>query len=106
MKHFSSLDVKTNGSLRIKRHTVVFTSQPKNFGSNEEVEKEEVVSSNHFTIHECDDLDSEIELAETPKTFEDGGQDTVDDLKELNFGTNKEPRPFYVSASLTLEEEK
>jgi len=27
-------------------------------------------------------------------------------LKELNLGTNEEPRPIYVSASLTLEEEK
>jgi len=105
MKRFSSLDVKTDGSLRVKRRTVVFTGQQKNSGSNEEAEEEEVISSNHITIHECDDSDSEIELAETPKTFEDGGQATVDDLKELNLGTNEEPRPIYVSSSLTLEVE-
>jgi len=84
MKRFSTLDVKTDGSLRVKRRTVVFTGQRKNSGSNEEAEKEEVVSSNHITIHECDDSDSEIELAKTAETFEDGGQATVDDLKELN----------------------
>ena len=106
MKRFSSLDVKTDGSLRVKRRTVIFTSQRKNSDSNKEAEEEEFVSSNHITIHECDDSDSEIELAETPKTFEDGGQATVDDLKELNLGTNEEPRPIYVSSSLTLEEEK
>jgi len=106
MKHFSSLDVKTDGSLRVKRRTVVFTGQRKISSSNKEAEKEEVVSSNHITIHECDNLDSEIQLEETPKTFEDRGQATVDDLKELNLGTNEEPRPIYVSSSLTLEEEK
>jgi len=106
MKRFSSLDVKTNGSLRVKRRTVVFTGQRKNSSSNKEAEEEEVVSSTHITIHECDDSDSEIELAETPKTFEDGGQAIVDDLKQLNLGTNEEPRPIYVSSALTLEEEK
>jgi len=45
-------------------------------------------------------------LAETLKIFGDGGQATVDDMKELNLGTNEEPRPIYVSSSLTLEEEK
>ena len=106
MKRFSSLDVKTDGSLRVKRRTVIFTGQQKNSDSNKEAKEEEVVSSNHITIHECDHSDSEIELAETPKTFEDGGQATVDDLKELNLGTNEEPHPIYVSSSLTLEEEK
>ena len=30
---------------------------------------------------------------------------TVDELKELNLGIDKEPRPIYVSSLLTLEEE-
>jgi len=106
MKCFSTLDVKTDGSLSVKRSNVVFTGQRKNFGSNEEAEEEEVVPSNHITIHECDNLYSEIELAETPETFEDGGQTTVDDLKELNLRTNEEPCPIYISSSLTLKEEK
>ena len=46
-----------------------------------------------------------MELAETPKTLEDGGQATVDDLKELNLGTTEEPRPIYISSLLTSEEE-
>jgi len=35
----------------------------------------------------------EIELAETPKTPEDRGRGhtIIDDLKELNLGTNEEP---------------
>ena len=45
MKHFSRLDVKIGGSLRVKRHTVVFTGQRKNSDSNEKAEEEEVISS-------------------------------------------------------------
>ena len=73
MRSFSSLDIKTDGSLRVKRCTVVFTGQQKNSNSNKEAEKEGVVSSNHITAHECDNADSAIELDETPGTFEDGG---------------------------------
>ena len=54
-------------------------------------------------MREVDDLDSEIELAETPKSLEDGGQTTVDELKELNLRTPEEPRPIYVSSLLTSE---
>jgi len=36
----------------------------------------------------------------------EGGQATVDDLKELNLGTKEEPHPSYVSSLLTQEEEK
>ena len=57
-------------------------------------------------MQEVDDSDSEIELAETPKTLEDGGQAMVDELKELNLGTLEEPCPIYVSSLLTSEEEK
>jgi len=42
MKRFSSLDVKTDGLLRVKRRTMVFTSQQKNSNSNEEVQEDEV----------------------------------------------------------------
>jgi len=68
MKHFSTLDVKMDGSLRAKRHTVVLTGQQKSPSSNEKLEEEQVTSSNHITVHECDnsdsDSDSEIDLAD------------------------------------------
>jgi len=59
MKRFSTLDVKMDGSLRVKRLTVILTSQPKSSSSNEKSEEEQVTSSNHITIRECDDSDSE-----------------------------------------------
>jgi len=43
---------------------------------------------------------------EAPKALEDGRQATVDELKELNLGTNEDPRPIYVSIMLTPKEEK
>jgi len=57
MKRFSSLDVKTDSSLRVKRHTMVFTGQQKDSNSKEEIEKEEVVCSSHIAIHEYDNSD-------------------------------------------------
>ena len=64
-----------DGSLRVKRRTVVLTSQQKSSSSNEKAEEEQVASSNHITIRELDDSDSEleVELAETPQKLKDGG---------------------------------
>jgi len=102
MKRFSTLDVKMDDSLRVKRRNVVPTCQQKSSNFNEKSEEEQVASSNDITIRECDDSDSdlEIELAETPKKFEDGGQATVDVMKELELGTKEELHPIYVSALL------
>ena len=105
MKRLSTLDIKTEGSLRVKRRTVILTGQQSNPDSNEEELRREMASSHHITSREYEDSDSEMELAETPKTHEDGGQATVDDLKELNLGTTEEPCPIYVRPLLTPEEE-
>ena len=48
---------------------------------------------------------SDDEPNEAPRAIEDGGQATVDELKELNLGIDEEPRPIYVSSLLTPEEE-
>jgi hypothetical protein len=42
--------------------------------------------------------------APAPQQLEDGGQLTVDELVEINLGTDDDPRPTFVSATLTLEE--
>ena len=73
---------------------MIFTSHQKNSNSSNKAKEEEVVSSNHTIAHKCDKSDLEIELAETPETFKDGGQAAVVELKELNLGTNEEPRPI------------
>ncbi|XP_062093643.1 uncharacterized protein LOC133799660 [Humulus lupulus] len=43
-------------------------------------------------------------LQPAPQEFEDGGQATVDDLIEINLGTEDDPKPVFVSALLTKEE--
>ena len=48
-----------------------------------------------------------MEKDEAPKTIEDGGKATVDELiNELNLGNQEEPRPIYVSAFLTQQDEQ
>jgi len=106
MKCLSTLDVSTDGLLRAKRRTVVFTGHKAYLSPSEEVIEKEQASSNQITVREFDDSDSEIELIETPMTLEDGGQATLDELKELNLATPKEPRPIHVNSLLTSEEEK
>ena len=73
MKRFSTLDIKTEGLLRVKRRTVIFTDQQNNFELNKEEGQDEIAPSRHIIVRECEDSDSEIEIVETPKTLEDGG---------------------------------
>lgn len=42
--------------------------------------------------------------APAPHQLEDGGQQTVDELVEINLGSEDDPRPTFVSAILTPEE--
>ena len=65
-----------------------------------------VLPSCHVTAEIDSESDaSDDEPNEAPRAIEDGGQATVDELKELNLGTSEEPRPIYVSSLLTSEEE-
>lgn len=51
--------------------------------------------------------DGEVaDAAPAPKELEDGGQATVDELLELNLGTEEDPRSIFVSALLTAEEKQ
>ncbi|XP_074304433.1 uncharacterized protein LOC141639153 [Silene latifolia] len=66
----------------------------------------EIVNSCHITAEEIPDDNEEVEADKAPETLEDEVKSTVDDLKELNLGTDKDPPPIYVSALLTKEEEE
>ncbi|KAG5529093.1 hypothetical protein RHGRI_029682 [Rhododendron griersonianum] len=96
MKRITSLEVNTEGPLKVKRRTIVLTGQPK---GNEIAEKEEEMAyttSYHVAVEEHSSSDSEDDdFPEAPLELEDGGQPTVDDLKELNLGTFDEPRPIF-----------
>ena len=47
----------------------------------------------------------EEDAKEAPPELEEGIKSTVDELKEVNLGTKDDPRPTYMSALLTTEED-
>ena len=105
MKPNFTLDISTEGSLKVKKWTIVHTSQ--SFVHNEQIE--EVSSSFHIIVEEDTLLDAETtnkKVDEAPPALEDGVQATVDELREINLGTTEEPQPTFISALLTLEEEE
>ena len=64
-------------------------------------------TSYHITVEvDYNSEFSEDEPREAPQVFEDQGQATIDELKELNLRTNENPRPIYVSMFLSPSEEK
>ena len=65
----------------------------------------------HTSYHVTVEVDSNSEFSEdkpgkAPQVFEDGGKPTIDELKELNLGTNENSRPIYVSMLLSHSKEK
>ena len=87
----------------MRRHTIVHTRS-----SEEEVPTKDIVhTSYHITVE--DGIDSRSvgdEVEDAPLELKDGGQATVDALKELNLGNNEDSRTIFVSASLTMVEEE
>ncbi|KAG9450285.1 hypothetical protein H6P81_010250 [Aristolochia fimbriata] len=63
------------------------------------------VMVNHISVTDDDQEEEEFVLKEAPTEFEEGGQATVDELKKVDLGTAKDPRPTFHSASLTPEQE-
>ena len=106
MKHHSNWEICTNGSLKLKRHTIMNTKQSDD-GCLTDVEESSTHTSYHVTVEVYFNLEfSKDKPRETPQVFEDGGQAIVDELKELNLGTNEDLRPIYVSMLLSHSEEK
>ena len=76
-------------------------------GCPKDVEESLTHTSYHATVQvDSNSQFSEDEPGEAPQEFEGGGQATVDELKELNLGTNEDPRPIYVSMHLSLSVKK
>ncbi|KAL0459068.1 UNVERIFIED_CONTAM: hypothetical protein Slati_0534000 [Sesamum latifolium] len=48
----------------------------------------------------------EEDAEDAPVELDEGVKATVDELKEVNLGNTKDPRPIYTSVSLTQEEER
>ncbi|KAL2898377.1 Velvet complex subunit B [Bienertia sinuspersici] len=104
MKRLTILEIQTGELLTMKGRTTVVTNQLSSDGQRGD--RDTMAISNHIAMCEVSTPeDEEVETSEAPKSLEHGGQATVDGHKESNPGTEGEPRPVYVSALLSQEEE-
>ncbi|CAL9000663.1 unnamed protein product, partial [Prunus brigantina] len=107
MKRHSTLDVTSGDQLKVKRRTIIQTRETLSQQNKSDDEEAEVLAVHHVTIKELDEEEPfEEEVHDAPAALEDGGQATVDELKELNLGTNEDPRPIFISALLNPSEEE
>ncbi|KAM2005296.1 hypothetical protein ACFX15_000500 [Malus domestica] len=105
MKRQAILEVDANEPLIVRRRTIIHTGQSSYQQAQEDDTKEEVQDVFHITIQEGkEDEIPEEDVTVAPPQLEDGGQATVDDLKELNLGIKEEQKPIFVSALLRADE--
>ncbi|KAL0402726.1 UNVERIFIED_CONTAM: hypothetical protein Slati_4302500 [Sesamum latifolium] len=84
----TTLAISCGKVLKVKAQTMVFT----------QVQSDDEDDRENSEIEEEDAEDAPVEL-------EEGVKATVDELREVNLGNTEDPRPIYMSASLTQEEE-
>ncbi|XP_020081530.1 uncharacterized protein LOC109705200 [Ananas comosus] len=65
-----------------------------------------VINANADIAEHLVDEQKSLEPKDAPQELEDGGQATVDELLEINLGTEEDPRPTYISALLPEEEQE
>ncbi|KAM1815098.1 hypothetical protein ACFX11_028685 [Malus domestica] len=105
MKRQAILEVDANGPLIVRRRTIIHIGQSAYQQTQEDDIKEEVQDVFHITIQEGkEDETPKEDVTAAPPQLEDGGQATVDDLKELNLGTKDEQKPIFISALLRTDE--
>ncbi|KAL0368109.1 UNVERIFIED_CONTAM: Retrovirus-related Pol polyprotein from transposon.6 [Sesamum calycinum] len=63
-----------------------------------------ILQTYHITLIEDGEVEEE-DAEDAPVELEEGIKITIDELKEVNLGNIEDPRPIYISASLTQEEE-
>jgi len=70
MKHIFTLDAKTDGSLKVKRCTLVITNCEASWNSKEKIKGDGQASLHPVTIQETNDLDDDTKLVEALETSE------------------------------------
>ena len=104
MKYHTTIVVTIDEILKMRLKIVVVTKtlpETLDVPSSEE----SVAFSYHITALDGEDHPEE-DAEDAPLAFKEGIKSTIDDLKEINLGTLDGPRPVYVSALLTFEEQK
>ncbi|CAL2238576.1 unnamed protein product [Prunus armeniaca] len=96
MKRHSTLNVTLGDQLKVKRRTIIQTRKTLSQQNQSHDEEAEVLAVHHVTIKELDEEEPfEDEVHDAPAALEYGGQAIVDELKELNLGTNEDLRPIF-----------
>ena len=67
-------------------------------------ELEDIVSCCHISVNDNDPLEEE-DAGDAPPELEEGVKTIIDPLKEVNLGTDEDPRPTYLSVFLEIHEE-
>jgi len=70
MKHISTLNVKTDGCLKVERRTLVMCSYGTSSNSKGKIKDEEQPSSHPVIIREVDDMEDDTLSTKMPKTLE------------------------------------
>lgn len=67
-------------------------------------ESKDIVSCCHICVNDNDPLKEE-DVGYAPPELEEEVKTTIDPLKEVNLGTDEDPKPTYSSAFLEADEE-
>ncbi|KAH0685749.1 hypothetical protein KY285_019065 [Solanum tuberosum] len=125
MRRHTNIVVSCGEVLKAKSHVVVYTKQrgedEESVGSSYHVatqderhifspikidgELENVSWCYHISFNDGEPQEDE-DAKDAPPELEEGVKVTVDALKEINLGTDEDPKPTYVNASLASDEEK
>ncbi|GFZ02402.1 hypothetical protein Acr_15g0010100 [Actinidia rufa] len=105
MKRHTTMVVTTDEVLKMRLKTVVVTKTLPEV-SDVPAFEESAAFSYHITTALDGENYPEEDAEDAPLAFEEGVKSTVDDLNEINLGTLDDPRPVYISALLTSEEQK
>ncbi|XP_070041508.1 uncharacterized protein [Nicotiana tomentosiformis] len=123
MRRLTKLVVSCKEILKVKPYTVVYTKERDEdeesmgsyhvsaLGGNgvssimEDDEKLEDVSPCYHISFNDGDPQEDKDAKDAPPELEEGVKAMIDALKEVNLGTDEEPRPTYISALLAIDEE-
>lgn len=67
-------------------------------------ELEDIVWCCHISVNDNDPLEEE-DVVDAPPELEEGVKTTINPLKEVNLGTDEDPRPTFLSAFLEVDKE-
>ena len=66
----------------------------------------EVLSSNHISAKEKEEVPQLEDTQEAFVSFEDGNQSMIDELKQVNLDTKQDPYPIFINVYLTSKEKR